>query len=124
MKFQLVEKYRYLWPVTVRVPDPQNPGKIVEQRFRMLFEAETREEAIAAQDKYAELKTARERANHEHDQLLKVCKGWDDVVDGEGNATAFSETSFRQAIQFAWFRVGVYAAYNESLHGEEARLGN
>lgn len=124
MKFTLAQTVRYWWPVTVRLPDPETPGKILEQQLQVLFEPKGRDEAIAAQEAYAQLDSAKERSAHEHRELADVVKGWDDVVDEEKAPIPFSEEALSRALQFSWFRAGVYEAYAQSLNGEEARLGN
>ena len=120
MKFKLTDTDQYWWPVTVRVPDPENAGQILEQEFEMLFEPEDQDTALDAQEEYASLTSPRERVEHERDQLLRVCKNWRGL-DGD---LPFSEEAFRQALKKSWFRTGVYAAYGQSLNGEAARLGN
>lgn len=124
MKFVLEASRRYWWPVKVRVPDPETAGKILEQTLKIQFEPKGRDESLSAQEVYENLHTAKERAEHEHAQLLEVCKAWDDVVDGDKSAVAFSEENFRAALQQSWFRTAVYQAYADSLNGNEARLGN
>lgn len=124
MKFVLASTYRYWWPIVIRVPHPDEPGKILEQTFKMQFEPQPREEAIAAQEAYEKLKTQRERDAHEAEQLAKVCKNWDDVVDKDGGSTPFTPETIAQALNLGWFRTGVYRGYYDSLNGEEARLGN
>ncbi|MDH0908034.1 hypothetical protein N5C66_06365 [Rhizobium pusense] len=124
MKFVLADTYRYWWPITVRVPHPDEPGKILEQTFKMEFEPQPREEAIAAQEKYSKLETQRDRDAHEVAQLAKVCKNWDDIVSENGGATAFTPENLTKALNLGWFRTAVYRGYSESLSGEEARLGN
>lgn len=124
MKFKLVDTYRYWWPVIVRIPDEHNPGKMVEQELKVLFEPLPRQEAVAAAEAYAKLRTARDQADHEHQQLLAVVKNWADAEDQDKNPIQFSEEVFRQALEHPWFRVGVYSAYTDSLNGIEARVGN
>ncbi|MCM2431954.1 hypothetical protein [Agrobacterium rosae] len=124
MKFVLAETYSYWWPVTVRAPHPDEPGKILERTLKMLFEPQNREDAIAAQEAHEKLTTQREREAHEVKQLVVVCKNWDDVVDKDGGAIAFTPETLTQALNISWFRQGVYQAYSESLRGDEARLGN
>ncbi|WP_319496323.1 hypothetical protein [uncultured Cohaesibacter sp.] len=119
-KFKLTETDSYWWPVKVRVPDPENAGKIIEQELEILFEPEDQDTALNAQEEYASLMTPRERIEHERDQLLRVCKNWRGL-DGD---LPFSEAAFRQALTKSWFRIGVYSAYGQSLNGEAARLGN
>ncbi|WP_349295235.1 hypothetical protein ABEB22_18305 (plasmid) [Thioclava sp. 'Guangxiensis'] len=124
MKFTLAKTVRYWWPVTVRMPDPQNPGKIAEQQLKVLFEPKGRDAAIASQEALSKLDTPKERADHEHSELKAVVKGWDDVLDEEGTSVPFSEEMLGAALQMSWFRTGVYSAYADSLSGQEARLGN
>ena len=124
MKFRLVEKYRYWWPVTVRIPDPDQPGAVIEQQLRVQFQPLGRGEELANQEAYAKLRDPRERARREHDLLRQICVNWDDVIDAEGGAVAFSPDVFEEALQSAWFRNAIYAAYAASLKGEAARLGN
>lgn len=117
------EPVRYWWPVTVRLPDPENPGAILERKLKVLFQAESQDEAFAHQEGYAKLKTARERLEHERSQLLRVCKDWSDVVDADKRPVEFNEKNFRAALQQSWFRTGVHRAYAESLNSE-AQAGN
>ncbi|WCK69928.1 hypothetical protein G6L96_009000 [Agrobacterium tumefaciens] len=124
MKFVLADTYSYWWPVIIRAPHPDEPGKILERTLKVQFEPQPREDAIAAQEIYVTLKTQRERDAHEAQQLKAVCKNWDDVVDADGGAVAFTPDNIAKALEIGWFRSGVYRAYTESLNGEEARLGN
>ncbi|WP_319414417.1 hypothetical protein [uncultured Cohaesibacter sp.] len=120
MKFKLTDTDQYWWPVTVRVPDPENAGKILEQEFEMLFEPEDQDTSINEAEKYVSLTTQRERVNHERDQLLRVCKNWRGL-DGD---LPFTEKAFRKALNKSWVRIAIYQAYAQSLNGEAARLGN
>ena len=125
MKFVLVEKHLYWWPVTVRVPDPDQPGKFAEQELQVQFEARRQEEAVALQEAYARLSTPRERAEAEIAELRAICQGWDGVVDGNGNPVPFSEETFARALDQSWFRAGVWTAYHQSVFGIEAgSVGN
>ena len=124
MQFKLAETYRYWWPVKVRVPDPESPGKIVEQTFKALFEPLDREEQLAESERAAGLKTMRDLVDHEIQNALRVVKNWDEVIGDGGEIVPFSEDKLRQALRHSWFRAGVQEALKESLAGEEARLGN
>lgn len=124
MKFVLSEKPRYWWPVVVRRPDTENAGKIVEETFKVLFEPQSRDEAIASQNQRSQLQTAQEIAAHEHQQLLDVVKSWDEVEDGNKNPIPFTQEVYLQALQQSWVRTGIFQAYADSLNGVEARLGN
>lgn len=124
MKFILTDRPRYWWPVTVRVPDENDAGKITTQTLKVLFEPKPRQEAIAAQEAYSKLLTERERANHEKGQLLDIVKDWDDVIGPDKSPVSFSAETFAIALEQRWFRDGVYTAYTQSLNGEEAQAGN
>jgi len=124
MKFKLTPIHRYWWPVPVSIPNPDAPGDFVTQVLKVQFEAQSREDALASQERYAKLKTVRERACHEHDEMKAIVRNWDDVVDDDGGAVAFSQDALESALQQAWFRKALYLAYAASLNGEEPRLGN
>lgn len=124
MKFVLSEKPRYWWPVVVRRPDPNNAGKIVEEKLKVLFEPQNRDEAIATQEARLQLQTPQEIAAHEHQQLLDIVKSWDEVEDADKNPIPFTPENYLWALQQSWFRTGIFQAYADSLNGVEARLGN
>jgi hypothetical protein len=126
MDFQLTEKFNYWWPVKVSIPnpDPDHAGKVMKQTFKMQFEAIGRDTQIANQEKLDALTDAKQIVAHEHDFLRLVCKNWVGVVDDKKSPVAFNDEAFRAALQKGWFREAVYAAYNESLSGKDARLGN
>ena len=124
MKFVLTEKPRYWWPVTVRVPDPDHPGRIIEQQLKVLFEPQDREASIASAEAHLALTSDRARADHEIDLMLNVVRDWDDVEDSDKRPIPFTPEIFRSAVGQSWFRAGVSEAYAESLAGQEARLGN
>ncbi|WP_347268182.1 hypothetical protein [Paracoccus sp. (in: a-proteobacteria)] len=123
MQFKLAETYRYWWPVTVRVPDPETPGRFVKQGFRVLFEPLDREAQLAEAEKSAALKTMRELVDHEIENALRVVRNWEGVV-GDDGILPFSEEMLKRALRHSWFRDGLQQALKESLAGEEARLGN
>lgn len=124
MQFKLVETDRYWWPVTVRVPDPANPGKVIEQTFRAEFEPMTPEQEQEAAEIIQKLETAREIHAHGLEQVARVIRNWEGVIDAEGNPVPFTTDMLALALKKSWFRIGIQAALKESLSGEEARLGN
>ncbi|CDX19603.1 conserved hypothetical protein [Mesorhizobium sp. ORS 3359] len=124
MKFKLIDEYTYWWPVTVDMPDPDKPGKVVSQSFTMKFQAMRADDGVAMMKEIAALPTIEERSAKEHEELMRVCKGWRDVVDEKGDEVEFSEAALRAALQFAWFSRGLYKAYARSLAPDEARKGN
>ena len=64
MQFKLAETYRYWWPVTVMVPDPQKPGNYIEQGFKAELEPLSQEELTCACEECASLTSMREITNH------------------------------------------------------------
>ena len=124
MNFKLTTAQKYWWPVTVRLPDPDRPGKIIKQRFKMQFEAQPRDQVIADQERLNALTGLSEIAEHEYDMLRRACTDWKDVDGEDGKPAPFTREAFDAQLQRTQFRVAVYEAYNESQSGEEARLGN
>jgi len=124
MKFTLSKSRRFWWPVKVRIPDPEQPGKVIEQVLRVQFEPKSREALLVAQETAAQLKTMRELTEHETREALAIVKNWDDVVGDDGQLIPFSPANLELALQETWFRRGINEALSESMNGEEARLGN
>lgn len=124
MKFVLVENPTYWWPVTIRIPDPSAAGKLIEQRMKVQFAPQNRDEALKRQEFYAALTTERDRIDAEMADMLDIVKGWDDVVDGNGNPVPFSADALRAALGKSWFRSGLNKALAESIVGIEPALGN
>ncbi|PRD45337.1 hypothetical protein C5748_03845 [Phyllobacterium phragmitis] len=125
MKFKLVDKYAYWWPVKVSVPDPDRPGKFLNQTFDMKFEALSKSEADAMSDDFMRLESDEERVKQRDNMLYRICKDWRGVQDDDDKSDVpFSDATFAQAMQWSWFRTGVYVAFSESLAGEQARKGN
>lgn len=126
MKFKVTSEHVYWWPVECSVPDPdpKKAGKFQKQSFKMQFRAMPKDEAERLLNEIAALPAA-ERQAREHDLLMKVCLNWDESVVGEDDQPLeFSAAVLQQLAGLSWFRLGVYRAYNQSLTGEEARLGN
>ncbi|OJY36363.1 MAG: hypothetical protein BGP11_08445 [Rhodobacterales bacterium 65-51] len=124
MQFKLSKSYRYWWPVTVRAPDPENAGKIIEQKLRVQFEPKPRDQMLAAQEAAAKLTSLRELTEHEIAEAKAIVRNWEGVVDEEKSIVPFSAELLEQALQQPWFRKGINDALIESMNGEEARLGN
>ena len=123
-KFILAKEHLYWWPVEIKLPDPNRAGHFQTQKFQMLFLAMPTDEARAL-TKEIEALPADQQADREHEHLIRVCRNWnEDVVGEDKKPVPFSEDGLRQALQFPWFRQGLYTAYLNSLRGEEARKGN
>lgn len=124
MKFKIVDEHIYWWPVEVRIPDPDKPGKTVTQSFTMQFQAIPADESAAMMKEIQELPTAEARQARQHEELVKVCKNWRDVTDDKGEEVPFSTEALKACLQFSWFSRGLYNAYGRSMAPDEARKGN
>ncbi|MBE0695073.1 MAG: hypothetical protein IH590_18500 [Aquamicrobium sp.] len=124
MKFVLTSEHVYWWPVKVRLPDPdpKRAGKIVEQEFMMQFAAISSDEARAVMEEIAALPEA-ERAEREHDLMLRVARDWSGVYAQDGEV-AFSPDVLKSMLGIGFYRLAIYRAYNDSMTGEAARKGN
>ncbi|WP_027143144.1 hypothetical protein [Mesorhizobium sp. WSM3626] len=126
MKFKMIDAYRYWWPVTVEMPDADKPGEIVTKSFDMQFEAISSDESDAMLKEVSAL-PPEEQKKRRHEELMRVCKDWRDVVDGpvgKEEPVPFTEAALALSLQYAWFSRGLYKAYAQSLAGDEARRGN
>ena len=123
MKFRIVDTYCFWWPVTVRIPDPDQAGAIVEQRFEARFQAVARERAKEITTAFAALETPQEREAHEFDLAKEFMVDWRDVEGADGKEVPFSQDSLIEALEYPWFRTGVYEAYTQAMSGE-ARVKN
>lgn len=126
MKFKMIDEYRYWWPVKVELPDREKPGKVITQSFTMQFLAMPADEGEAMLKEIAAL-PPEEQKKRQHEELMRVCKDWRDVVDGpDGNEEeiTFSEAGLRANLQYSWFSRGLYKAYAASLAPDEIRKGN
>ncbi|QND45199.1 hypothetical protein HB780_05440 (plasmid) [Rhizobium lusitanum] len=127
MNFVRSTSHKYWWPVTVRLPnpDPDKAGDFLEQTFKMQFEPEGSDAAEERQKAYDTAKTVAEYSAAEFDHLRAICKNWSDIVEeDEVTPVPFTPENFDGSLKQVWFRRGVFAAYQESLSGEKARLGN
>lgn len=122
MNFVLMDHYRFWWPATVRVPDPERIGQTIDQTFEIMIQPESQDAAIAADEAVDVLETIRERADHDRDRLSRLVLDWRGVVDDAGRPVPFSADTFAAALQVSWFRVAIWTAYREALSG--ARAGN
>ncbi len=123
MQFILTQSYRYWWPVRVRIPDPETPGKIVEQILKVQFEPKPRDAQLADQEAAARLTSLRELTEHDIRVAREIIVNWDDVTSKDGHVP-FTPENLELALQQPWFRKAIQTALQESMNGEEARLGN
>lgn len=124
MQFKLTKSHLYWWPVTVRIPDPEAPGKIVEQVLKVQFEPRSRDAQLEAQEAAAKLTSLRDIIAHDIAEARAVVRNWDDVIGEDNQLVPFTAERLELALQHSWFRKAIQAALTESVNGEEARLGN
>lgn len=121
--FKVVSTHLFWWPVTVKMPDPDNAGRLSAQTFELRFEALPLDRARAIDAARAKL-PAEEQDAHAFDFLLEISKDWREVVDADGSPIPFTADGFQAQLSLPWFRDGVVAAYVQATSGQEARLGN
>lgn len=124
MKFVLAPVMRYWWPVTVRLPDPGQPGKLLEMQLKVLFEVKDQDASIKDQKRVNDIADPFERIVAERHLLAEHVKDWGDVVDPDHTAVPCNPANLDAALQQSWFRTGLYRALSESLNGQEAASGN
>lgn len=124
MKFILADSPRYWWPVIAHVPDKDNPGKFVEQSFKVLFEPRDQDAQKAEQDRIFGIKDAVEQLKADRQSLAGTIKDWSDIVDEDKTPVPFTPENIDQLLRQPWARVAVWKAYHESQMGGEALLGN
>jgi hypothetical protein len=125
MKFVLSSAKSYPWPVTVRIPDPANPGSFVEQTFTARLIPQDQDAWIADQAAVDAIEPFGARMKASRAKLAARIEGWgEDVVDDAGNPVPFTPENLDRALRQSWFRIGVLEAIQASANGEEARLGN
>ena len=123
-KFRPTTNYLYWWPVTVTLPDENQPGKWAKQNFTMQFALLPEERSREIQAEIEALKTDDERNARKHDALIEVCRDWRDVVDDDKQPIPYSAELLREALGVVWYRQGIYDAWATSLAGEQPRRGN
>lgn len=125
MKFALLASYAYWWPLVVRIPDPEAPGKFIDVSYEIRLEPQDQDEALAVNEKIDSLPTLQERTRAEFDYARDICVDWRSAPGGEGHEVPpFNEANFRAAWQKVWFRTAFHRALAESMGGQAARLGN
>lgn len=123
-KFVMTDKHLYWWPVTVRVPDPDNAGTFIEQSFEMQFEAQPREAMIEAQERFTAAASDRERIEADKAQMRKCCRSWRGIVDADGADVPFSAERLDGLVDMPWGRAAIMTALAEANFGQEAKRGN
>lgn len=126
MKFTLAKSPAIWWPVTVSMPDPENPGKTVKSTLKALILPEGQDDYLAAQEAIGEISGARARAAAERKYMAGRISDWDwpDMLGEDQRPVEFNPENVAKALQEGWFRAGLWTAINEVSLGHEARLGN
>ncbi len=112
------------WPVTVRRPDPETPGKTIAQTLKCQFLPIEQDAFLAEQERIAAIPGLRDRAAAERAYLAGTFQDWADVEDTEGNSVPCTTDARAAALQDGAFRSGLWQAIGEVTLGEAARLGN
>ncbi|WP_282045536.1 hypothetical protein [Roseibium album] len=119
MKFAITDVFLFWWPVTVRMPDPEKAGKIVEQSFEAQFEALNEDQAHEIDAAFRNLESEEERRAHQHDVLRRVTKDWRGVLGADDKDQPFTSEAFDLCLKQGWFRAGMYEAYRQAMAAEE-----
>jgi len=121
--FTITKKHLFWWPVTVKIPSPDNSGVYQEHEFEIQFEAMPLDRAREIDTARAKLPAA-EREERQFDYVFELVRGWRDVVAEDGEAVPFSREIFAAQFQYPWFRDAVAEAYARAVSGQGGRLGN
>ncbi|PKR90869.1 hypothetical protein CXZ10_05835 [Pleomorphomonas diazotrophica] len=136
--FKVVPNLTFWWPVKVYEPDPDKPGKLIEQEFeaefRLIDRAEAKASAEARRQIMARLSPdldeealkaiGDELEAHDKEAVRRVLVGWRNVVDDKGNPIAFDEKTFGELYNMDRVRAALNRAYAEAIAEDKARLGN
>lgn len=114
--FVMQDPEPYPWPVTIRHPDPETPGRWFDQTFTARFRAVTADEA-------KDLFDLRDDAAVVRDVLV----GWDGIVDTNKAEIPFSSTIVERLVADLRFAQGVAQAWGLSVQPTAAQaraMGN
>ncbi|MBD8890148.1 hypothetical protein [Roseibium litorale] len=114
MQFRLSDTYAFWWPVTVRLPDPEKSGQIMDQSFEARF-------LMIGGDRLAALDGEGAKG---HAVLKEVWIGWRGVEDEEGGEASFTPEARDRCLDYAHVRLALYTAYLEASSGQAARVKN
>lgn len=124
MKFAVTDKREFWWPVTVRMPDENEAGRIAEAEFEARFEALPGDKALALEKAMREAAGAEGLIAAETTIIKTLLSSWRGVEDSNGDDLPFSPEALAAACQWSWFRAGVINAFRQAMAGEEARRKN
>ena len=135
--FVFSEKPTFWWPVKPIEPDPDQPGKLIEREFEVLFELPTPEEAEADRKSRAalleallkpelsddEYQTAQKSLRDFDDALaLRRIRDWRKIENKAGEALPF--LLFPKVFAYQNVKAAIDRAYGEAISEDKARLGN
>lgn len=124
MKFVLGATSLIRWPIVVRRPDPDRPGRTLRQELIASFQPVEQDAFLEEQERIVEIPGMRARAAAERDYLASLIKGWEGPEFVDGTPVPFTPENLAEALQDGAFRAGAYQALAEIAVGQEARLGN
>ncbi|MBO0346044.1 hypothetical protein J0X15_12495 [Roseibium sp. CAU 1637] len=113
MQFRLSDTYAFWWPVTVKMPDPDKPGKVLDQSFEAQF-LMIGSERLAALDG---------EGGDQHAVLKEVWTDWRGVEDENGSEAEFSDEARDRCLDYAHVRLALYTAYLEASSGRPSHSG-
>ena len=136
--FKVVPNLTFWWPVKVLEPDPDKPGKLIEQAFEAEFKLLERSEAKASAEARRQIMArvspdldeetlkaiADELEAHDKAAVRRVLVDWREVVDGKGNPIPFDDQTFAALYNMDRVRAAFNRAYAEAISEDKARLGN
>ena len=136
--FRFVKSLTFWWPVTVREPDPDRPGTIVEQsfeaQFRLIDDARakaSRQARRALMDRLTpdlsagDIEGIQDEIDaHDRAALAEVLLGWRDICDSDGQPIQFSTTMFDELYGERRFRAALTRAYGEAIAEDGGRAKN
>ena len=136
--FRFVKSLTFWWPVTVREPDPDQPGAMVEQsfeaQFRLIDDARvkaSRQARRALMDRLTpdmsagDIEAIQDEIDaHDRAALAEVLADWRDICDGDGLPIPFSGPAFEELYGERRFRAALTRAYGEAIAEDGGRVKN
>lgn len=111
MQFRVSDTYEFWWPVTVKMPDPDKSGSILQQTFEARF-VMIGSERLSALDG---------ETGDQHAVLKDVWTDWRGVEDEDGSQATFSTETRDRCLDYAHVRLALYTAYLEACSGQKSR---
>lgn len=135
--FKVKKNLTCWWPVTVKEPDPERPGEILESEFEVEFAIPGRAERKRLSDeREALLKELRDAVEPEaaaaiaaqleafgEDRYREAILNWRGIEGDEG-PFEYDLYNFETLLDSDYVRRGLDVAYTEAVTLDKARLGN